>query len=186
MGQVLAGSRDAMIGRVKLAWWREALERLDREPPPPEPTLQALAEHILPRGVTGAELAGLEEGWSAIADPASLGGEDVERHAGRGALLFQLAARLLGGGIDVAAAGELWALVDLARRSRDPGEAELALAAARRRLATLPRRWPATLRPLGMLAVLAARDAGAAPERFEPRGSPARMLRMFRHRLTGR
>src|SRR5687768_18513690 len=62
LGAALAGGREPMISRIKLAWWREALERLDRERAPAEPGLQELAEHVLPAGVGGAELAGMEGG----------------------------------------------------------------------------------------------------------------------------
>ena len=50
LGAVLATGREPMVSRIRLAWWREALERLDREPPPAEPVLQALAAHVLPAG----------------------------------------------------------------------------------------------------------------------------------------
>jgi phytoene synthase len=81
------------------------------------------------------------------------------------------------------AAGEAWALVDLARHCATPEDSDVALAAARER--RLPRRWPARLRPLGMLAMLAARDSEPARAPWEARGAPARMLRMLRHRLSG-
>ena len=51
-------ARDPTIGMMRLTWWSEALERLDLSPPPAEPLLQALAGEVLPRGVTGAALAG--------------------------------------------------------------------------------------------------------------------------------
>jgi phytoene synthase len=83
-------------------------------------------------------------------------------------------------------AGEGWALTDLARHS-NPADAEAALAAAQRLFADADSsRWPARLRPLGMLAVLAARDAAQGLEKLEPPGAPGRMLRMLRHRFTGR
>jgi hypothetical protein len=37
-----------------------------------------------------------------------------------------------------------------------------------------------------MLAILALRDTERGLEKREQRGAPARMARMFRHRLTGR
>ncbi len=59
------------------------------------------------------------------------------------------------------AAGEAWALIDLARHCATREDADVAVAAARERRG--PRRWPARLRPLGMLAALAARDSGPGP-----------------------
>lgn len=188
LGSVLRGGGDRMIAQIRLAWWRDALEALDAGPPPAEPVLTAVALHALPPGVGGADLAALEAGWSVLLEP-ELGPEQLGAYAeARGGGLFALSARLLSGSVPshVAAAGEAWALTDLARHTRDPGEARAALSAARRRLAGAPPHWPRKLRPLGMLAMLAARDAAGKAERPEPYGSPARMLRMLRHRLTGR
>ena len=66
-----------MVTRIRLAWWREALEKLDREAPPPEPVLRALAAAVLPT-VGGAELAAMEEGWSAL-----LSGDALAAHLPR-------------------------------------------------------------------------------------------------------
>jgi phytoene synthase len=176
-----------MVSRIRLAWWREALERLDSAPPPKEPVLAGAAAHLLPAGIAGAELAAMEEGWLAI-----LGDEPVEQAAldlyaaRRGGLIFAFAARLLGAPSPAAAAsaGEAWALVDLARHSTEPHDIQAALAAAQAR--PLPRRWPRPLRPLGMIAVLAERDRRCGVESLEAPGVPPRAARMLRHRLTGR
>ena len=56
---ILATGTQPMISQLRLAWWREALERLDAAPPPAEPVLQALAAYVLPV-VSGAELAAME------------------------------------------------------------------------------------------------------------------------------
>ncbi|HYG46557.1 MAG TPA: squalene/phytoene synthase family protein [Allosphingosinicella sp.] len=185
LGAALAGGREPMISRIKLAWWREALERLDRERAPAEPALQELAGHVLPSGIRGEELAAMEEGWTVLASAEALGPDELAAYArARGALLFRFTARLLGGGEeDVDQAGEAWALVDLARHCATAGDSDIALAAARER--TLPRLWPSRLRPLGMLAVLAARDSDPARPPWEARGSPGRMWRMLRHRISG-
>jgi phytoene synthase len=185
LGAALAGGREPMISRIKLAWWREALERLDRERAPAEPVLVELAEHVLPAGVAGAELADMEEGWTNLAGSETLGPDALTAYArARGAGLFRMTARLLGdAATDVGEAGEAWALVDLARHCSTTEDSDVALAAARERI--LPRRWPSRLRPLGMLAVLAARDLDPARPPWEARGAPARMWRMLRHRISG-
>jgi phytoene synthase len=185
LGAALAGGREPMISRIKLAWWREALERLDRESAPAEPALQELEAHVLPAGIGGAELAGMEEGWAILASPEALDREALAAYArARGELLFRYSARLLG---DPEAAldesGEAWALVDLARHCATTADSDIALAEARER--KLPSRWPSRLRPLGMLAVLAARDLDPARPPWEARGAPARMWRMLRHRISG-
>jgi phytoene synthase len=185
LGKVLATGREPMISRIRLAWWREALERLDREPPPKEPVLEALAAHVIPRGIKGAELAEMESGWNAVLHDEPVEAAQLDTYAAdRGGRLFGFSARLLGGGrIEVTAAGEAWALVDLARHSTEPHDVEAALAAAR--LRRLPGRWPRPLRPLGMIAVLTVRDLKSGPAEWEEPGSPPRTARMLRHRLTG-
>jgi len=181
LGAVLAGGRERELSRIRLAWWREALERLALEPPPPEPVLQGIAAHGLP----GPELAAMTAGWEELLAEGPLGARALEAYAAaRGGALFRHSARLLGfPDHPVEAAGRRWALVDLARRSADPAEAAAALAAARPGADDRP--WPKPLRPLGMLALLAARDS-ARDGRWERQGAPARIARMLRHRLTGR
>jgi phytoene synthase len=184
LGAALAGGREPLIGRIKLAWWREALEALDRAPAPAEPALQDAAKHILP-AVTGAELALMEEGWAVLPSAEVLGAAELAAYAaGRGGLLFRYSARLLGGEVGgLEPAGEAWALVDLARHCATREDSDVALAAARQR--RLPSRWPPRLRPLGMLAALAVRDSDPARPPWEARGSPKRMWRMVQHRIFG-
>jgi phytoene synthase len=181
LGAAIAGGREPMIARIKLAWWREALETLDREKAPAEPVLQALSEHVLPNGVSGSDLAALEQGWAVLLSDEPLTDEDLAIYAeGRGGRLFASAARLLGGG---EAEGRGWALVDLARHCDNEEDRDSALRLARE----LPQssRLPSRLRPLGMLSALARRDAESGCSQWEPQGSPGRMLRLLRHRITG-
>lgn len=184
LAAALAGGREPIIARIKLAWWREALERLDREPAPAEPVLREAAGHLLPL-LSGAELAEMELGWAVLPSAGILTAADLAAYArGRGGLLFRYSARLLGAEVDgLEPAGEAWALVDLARHCATAEDSDVALAAARER--RLPRRWPKRLRPLGMLAALAERDRDPARPPWEPKGAPARIWRMLRHRITG-
>src|SRR6186713_1188956 len=154
LGAVLAKRREPMVARIRLAWWREALERLDTAPPPPEPLLQALAAHVLPAGVSGAAMAAMEAGWTVLLAEGALDAEGLRAHAeARGGLLFRHSARLLGGADEVGAAGARWALVDLARHCTNPAEA----AAAREAAAGVAQdpAWTKCLRPLAMLSLLA-------------------------------
>lgn len=186
LGGVVSGGRDPMIGRIKLAWWRESLAKLDSDPAPPEPVLVAASEHLLNNGITGAQLAGMEEGWAVLLEQVALSHEDLALYArARGGGLFGLTARLLGVEPETGhlRAGACWALTDLARHSGEPDRGS-ALAAARERL--WEGSWPSPLRPLGMLAVVAARDLALKPTFPEPPGAPARLFRMLRHRMTGR
>jgi phytoene synthase len=189
LGAVLAGGREPLISQIKLAWWRDSLAKLDQAPPPAEPVLQEVAKHVLPRGIKGSQLARMEEGWSILLAGEALTASDLDNYSGsRGALLFRHSSQLLGIQMNarVKRAGEGWALADLARHS-NAIDAAAALAAARERLSDVAaQRWPKSLRPLGMLAMLARRDVDRGLESPEPQGTPGRMVRMLRHRLTGR
>lgn len=167
MGDVVARSTEPALGRIKLAWWRERLEALGQKPPPAEPRLRAVAEHLLPAGISGAELAELEPGWATLLDAES----DPALVASRGAKLFELGGRLLGAEDPMLAdAGALYALA-----------AAGFVGAAKERLRLLrAHRFPRPLRPLTMLARAAARDLrsqGADRGRF---------LAMLAHRWSGR
>lgn len=176
LAEVVTSSTQPALGAIRLAWWREALERLDSGPPPPEPRLQAVAAHLMPHGVTGSAIAGLEDGWTALLDEEP----DVERIGGRGARLFEIAAKLLGGSDGrLDPAGRLFACEQVARMGLippfDPKD----------EIHTLARhRFPRALRPLTALARLAARDVKQAPI-MECEATPGRAAALLSHRLFG-
>ena len=62
LGGVVATTSEPMIGRIRLAWWREALERLDQGGPPAEPLLRETAETLLPLGILQLNAA-LDHGY---------------------------------------------------------------------------------------------------------------------------
>lgn len=175
MADVVARSTDPALGRIKLAWWREQLEALDEHSPPAEPRLAAAAEHLIPLGVSGAELAELETGWATLLDP------DVESAlvATRGAALFRIAGRLLGDeDSKLGDAGALYALASVGRR----GVPELFEPAAKTLERLRGHRFARSVRPVTMLARAAARDL----KRQEPEASRARIAAMLAHRWSGR
>jgi phytoene synthase len=184
-GQVIASTSEPMIGLMRLAWWREALEKLDRDPAPAEPLLRQLADHILPRGVTGAMLAAIEDGWAALID-GEPDTDAIARHGReRGRNLFAAGASMLGADTArLAEAGEIWALTDLGYRHSDAQVRATALAQARQLIAGLSReRWPKPARPLAALLALAIDDARTG-KRIQ--GSPRRLFRVLALRLKGR
>ena len=175
LGEVVASSTQPGLGAIRLAWWSEALERLDHAPPPSEPRLRAAAEELLPRGITGADLAGLVPGWGTLLDEWPDGGLVSER----GSRLFGLASRLLGASAaGLSNAGALYACVDVGRRGiRDLRSAAEELGG---------RRFPPQARPLSALAVLASRDLFRRGPDWEQEATPARAWALLKHRLTGR
>ena len=169
-------SSQPALGAIRLAWWREALERLDKSQVPPEPRLQAAASELLQRGVSGQLLAGLEDGWATLLDEAP----DVERVAQRGGRLFAIGATLLGASDPLLDwAGRLYA-IEIARRLRlapvlEPRDEFDRLAG---------HRFPRRLRPMTAFARLAARDVRQAPA-IEPEATPGRAAALLSHRLFG-
>lgn len=168
---VRGGGPQPALAAIKLAWWREALERLDLAPAPAEPRLQAVARELLTRGIAGREVAALEPGWTELLQEEP----DAELVASRGRVLFGLAARIIGASDpQLDEAGELVALTDAIRMGA------LGLHEARRSVsAKLRRRMNRRARPITLAARLAARDLQ------EPQGTPARALSLIGHRVTG-
>jgi phytoene synthase len=176
LADVVTPSTQPALGAIRLAWWREALERLDSSPPPPEPRLQAAAAELLPRGVTGSELSGLEDGWASLLDEQP----DAERIGVRGARLFAAGAKLLGAtDMRLDPAGRLYAYALIHRRRLWPHyypTEEMHMLARHR--------FPRVLRPLTALARLAARDVKQAAA-IEPEATPGRAAALVAHRLFG-
>lgn len=177
------------LGQLRLAWWREALARLDTLPPPGEPVLQGLAASVLPLGISGESLVPIVHGWEVLVEETELDGDALRRFGeGRGQLFVAAGAAMGASPRDpLAAAGQGWALADLARHLRAPAEAAEARAMASALLdRAAAARWSRSGRALGALAHLARFDL-RAPEGSEPPiGAPHRVGRLFWHRLTGR
>ncbi|MCY7281267.1 MAG: hypothetical protein LH610_10315 [Sphingomonas bacterium] len=175
MAEVVASSTQPALGAIRLAWWREALERLDHHPPPPEPRLGAAAAQLLSRGVTGAALATLEDGYATLLDEQP----DSDRLGSSGAALFAIGAILLGANdVKLPLAGRLHAFASTARRglAAFPDAIDVTGLAGHR--------FARRLRPLTAFARLAARDIGHAPM-LEPEATPARAAALLSHRLFG-
>lgn len=175
MGDVVARSTEPALGRIKLAWWREQLEALESAPPPPEPRLRAVAEHLLPLGIAGADLAELEAGWATLLDEEA----DPDLVAARGAALFRIGGRILGSNDPkLGEGGALYALASVARRGLpalfEPAKARLE--------ALRGHRFERRARPLTMLARASARDL----RHTEPEGAGRRAFAMLAHRWSGR
>ena len=188
MGDVVRSTKEPMLGPIRLAWWRERLEELDEGTgTPAEPRLQQAQRELIPRGVTGRELAALESGWLCLFDPFPWTVQTSEAIWFRGNLLFGLGARLLGQADErIQGAGGLWVLVDAARHCSDTESRATLIEQARsfaRGVAGV--RFPGPLRPLSMLTALAMRDCRRR-EPFEREGTPGRAAAMLRHRFSGR
>lgn len=163
LAAVVVGTIEPMIGQIRLAWWREAVEALDRGIVPAQPLLQVIAAELPPRGIAGSELARLEDRWLDM-----IGCIDVPpSHVAGGGWLFAMAARVLGGDPE---------LGDRIGRAWVAGEAT-----------GLPQ-IPASLRPLFGLVRLAERDADRSRRgaETEARGSLGRQWALLKAIAFGR
>jgi phytoene synthase len=163
-----------------MAWWRERLEELDEEGrAPAEPRLQAVKSEPIALGVSGLELSKLEDAWLPMLDPFPWGARVVAGFRLRGQILFGVGARLLGGSVkDAEAAGALWSLVDGATHCSDAASRAILCNAARIAVSDVPDKLPITIRPLTILAALAAYD-------LKPGGRLGRVGAALTHRLRG-
>ncbi len=163
-----------------MAWWRERLEELDHGAAPPEPRLAAVKHELIRRGVTGSRLSKLEDAWLPLLEPFPWEERAAEGLKLRGRILFGLGATLLQGEPgDAQAAGALWSLVDAANHCSDAHSREYLCSAARASIAEVPKRLPSKLRPLTILAALAAYD-------LRPGGRLGRVGVALAHRMSGK
>jgi phytoene synthase len=181
LAAVLRTTREPAIGQIRLAWWREALAKLDTAPPPAEPVLQAVAAS----GLQGSALTPIVDGWEVLIEAERLEAAALRRFGeGRGAL-FAIAGAAMGaaGGDPLGAAGQGWALADLARHLGPEDEAAEARAMAGPLLDVAAKaQWSRNGRALGAMTHLARRDLA-----HESETAPlSRISRLLWHRLTGR
>ena len=181
LADIIATSTEPMLGAVRLAWWRERLDDLDIPDGPPirEPRLEAADQYLAWSVTNGAMLSALADAWLPLLRPFPWDDEVAEGLRERGRLLFWIGGQILGCETHEAdKPGALWSLVDGASHCSDPMSREFLLSEARKLAGELPR-MAAPIRPLTVLAALAASDA--------LRGNRlARGLAAMVHRVTGR
>ncbi|WP_155799942.1 hypothetical protein, partial [Porphyrobacter sp. AAP82] len=152
LARIVGRTQEAMLGQMRLAWWREALAKPVAERPRGDAVLDGIGLHWQGRE---APLAQMVDGWEVLVTAETLGPDEAAAFAAaRGAFFTalpddpvpaMLAARL-------AAAGRCWALADAAAGVSDPAERTVLVAAGQ---AVSPP--PARLgRGLGGVAVLEA------------------------------
>ncbi|PZQ54961.1 MAG: hypothetical protein DI555_09810 [Novosphingobium pentaromativorans] len=183
LDQRLAGllrhSREPMMAQIRLAWWRETLERDAAEWPEGEPLLAAL------RSWNGGHraLVALVDGWEALTGEAPLAPEALEEMVDGRAAAFAGLAAALGRDAEAEAArslGRRWALADLATKLNHPGESVVV-----RRLAQAEQgrsvRVSRALRALAVLEGLARDNLASGGQ-----GSARTVLKAMRIGLLGR
>lgn len=178
---LLRNSREPMLAQLRLAWWRENLERSSDEWPAGEPLLVAL------RSWNGRHkaLRSLVDGWEALTGAAPLSADALAAMvAGRGEA-FAALADALGRSHEAEAArwlGRQWAMADLAMRLRNAEERSAVLGMLEADAGRKPRVSRA-LRPLLVLHGLAGRRLAAGQEAAAR--SPLALLKAIRLGLLG-
>jgi phytoene synthase len=189
LASVVVTTTDAMLGEIRLAWWREALTRLDTAPPPAQPVLAALAAYALPLGVKGQALEPLEDAFLSLLIDERLAGRALDDHLDRrGGTLFGACATALGVAQPSARAlGRVWALGQLVRPGIkappvDPDDARRIAGAA------FPVKLAPSLRSLAALAGFARADVARAlgDRAIGVPGSIGRQARLAWRVTTGR
>ena len=108
-----------LIGEMRLAWWREAVEEIgENRPVRRHPVALALAECVRRRGLPRADLEALVDGRLRELEPWPLGEDEVLDYLDATAgWLMTLAARVLAGEAppDLRQAGRAWGLAGLLR-----------------------------------------------------------------------
>ena len=180
-----------MIGEIRLAWWREAVEEIfEGRAPRRHPVVQALAEAVQRRGLSRLALDGLVDERLRDLDGWPLRPEEVEPYVeGTAGRLMALAAMVLAPGTDphsVRHAALAWGLSGLARLRRLPRDwdaAELAHRVEQARLDAGPelRRLPVAAFP----AVAYAALSGAYLRRRPP-SELGRRIRLTAAVIRGR
>ena len=132
------------------------------------------------RGITGKELSQLEDAWLPLLQSFPWGEEVAEGMRLRGRVLFGIGAKLLGSvPHDSQEGGALWSLVDCASHCSDPQSRDFLMTKAQELLPQLRRKSPRQLRPLTVLAALAAAEV------IRTGSGLARLSAAVRHRLLG-
>lgn len=179
LAEIVSTSTDPQLGAIRLAWWRDRLDELDTKGPVAgEPRLSAIDRHLMPV-TNGARLSTIATSWMPLLDPFPWGQTVADGLRERGELVFGVGAEILQTSAKQAEpAGALWSLADGAFHCSDPQSREFLLGEARAAIPQVPRKMPRDLRPLTVLAALAAHDVLHS-------GRLTRVAAAMNHRLFG-
>jgi phytoene synthase len=177
LARIVSRTTEPMLGQMRLAWWREALNRPPADRPRGDVVLDAIG-----RDWAGGEaaLVRMVDGWEVLLTAERLENVKIaDFTSGRSAFFSALggdAAQAAAG--RVALAGLRWAMADAAGAVSDEAERAALVAAGLAARCEGPQRLPASLRGLAVLDALALRalQRGGRPM-MEGRGAPLAALR---------
>lgn len=74
LGRILARTNEPMLGQMRLAWWRETIEKPVAQRPSGDPVLDAISEHWIDRDKS---LISLIDGWEKLLAEPPLGRDHI-------------------------------------------------------------------------------------------------------------
>lgn len=156
LARIVARTTEPMLGQMRLAWWRGALEQPVAERPRGDAVLDGAGLHWAGRE---AALIALVDGWEVLVTAQTLTDADIRAFASGRASFFGALTGDPDAGVAarVAAAGQCWALADAALSVSDPAERALVQGAARAQPQAAGS-LPSSLRGLAVLQALARRS----------------------------
>lgn len=184
LAQVARTTSEAAIGQMRLAWWNDVIEDAQGTKGQGEPVVDALRAT---GAIAAPGLVAMIDGWEVLVVEPEIDTAGLRDYAvGRGGGLFRALADDGDAPDWLLAAGQLWALWDLAGHVGDRALADAALAQARDLAPRLEGvRWPRGWKPLRIAFTLAHQDVVAG--RGAPRGMPRALAwRLLRIGLLGR
>jgi phytoene synthase len=184
LAHVARTTSERAIGQMRLAWWNDVIEDADARKGRGEPVVDAMRAT---GAISAPGLVAMIDGWEVLVVEPEIDDDGLRDYAaGRGGGLFRALADAGDAPEWLMAAGQVWALWDLAGHVDDPALAQAALRMAR----DLPpqvegARWPRAWKPLRIAFTLARQDVMAG--RGAPAGMPRGLaLRLLRIALVGR
>ncbi|KMS58445.1 MULTISPECIES: hypothetical protein [Sphingobium] len=184
LAKVARTTSEPMIGQMRLAWWNDVIEDSTGIKGQGEPVVDAMRA----TGACGAPgLVGVIDGWEILLVEPDIDMKGLRDYAlGRGGGLFRALADAADAPDWLAAAGQVWALWDLAGHVGDKALGQAALALAVEILPSVEGvRWPRGWKPLRIAFTMARQDVLAG--RGAPLGMPRALAgRLLRIALVGR
>ena len=157
LGQLVARTSEPMLGQIRLAWWREALQQAPAQRPQGDAVLDGISQGWLG---PAAPLIALVDGWEHMLREEALSRDAALACSAARADALLAASDLAPGarGHDAArCAGMIWALADLAAKISSPDERALLIDTARA-ISAPTTRLPAKARALAVLGALGRRS----------------------------
>lgn len=189
LAKVARTTSEAMIGQMRLAWWNDVVDDAAGVKGQGEPVVDAMRASGA-MGVPGRSTAGLTamiDGWEVLVVEPEIDVQGLRDYAaGRGGGLFLALGDVAEAPEWLMAAGQVWALWDLAGHVGDDALAGAAIKLAREIVPQVDgARWTREWKPLRIAFMLARQDivAGQGAPVGMPRALAWRLLRIA---LVGR